>query len=87
VGRGPDNIVIRYPFICTDHYGRSALMFSDEGPAEAMRRSIASAFWELLLQVPEDLADFEHRVYHSGAGVWLAYGCKFGHVYCEESQE
>jgi hypothetical protein len=74
-----------YPFICTDHYGRSSLMFSAEGPGEPLRSSIASAFWGLLLQSAEELEDFEHRVYHLGAGVWLEYGCKFGHVYCEQS--
>jgi hypothetical protein len=78
---------ICYPFICTDHYGRSALMFSDEGPEEAVKRSIADAFWGALVQYPDDLTDFEERVYHPGAMVWLNYGCESGHLYCEESKE
>ncbi|MFO0953083.1 MAG: hypothetical protein U0835_18405 [Isosphaeraceae bacterium] len=76
-----------YPFVCTDHYGRSALMFSDEGPADERKQSIASAFWRALLLDPEDLADFEQRVYHPGASVWLEYGCDAGRVSCEESSE
>jgi hypothetical protein len=76
-----------YPFVCIDRYGRSALMFSDEGPEEEVKRSIAAAFWETLLDSPEELTDFEERVYHPGASIWLTYGCKFGHLYCDESQE
>jgi hypothetical protein len=76
-----------YPFVCIDHYGKSALMFSDEGPEDSIKQAIATAFWTTLLDVPEDLTDFEERVYHPGAGIWLTYGCKFGHLYCDESQE
>jgi hypothetical protein len=76
-----------YPFVCTDHYGRSALMFSREGPKEAAKRTIAAAFWGVLAQNPDDLTDFSQRVYHIGAGVWLNYGCESGRVYCNESDE
>jgi hypothetical protein len=76
-----------YPFVCTDHYGRSALMFSDDGPDEAVKRSIAAAFWGSLLRDPDDLADFEERVYHPGASIWLDYGCDGDRLYCEESQD
>jgi hypothetical protein len=76
-----------YPFACADRYGRSSLMFSDEGPEEAIKRAIADAFWATLLDSPEELSDFEERVYHPGASIWLTYGCKFGHLYCDESQE
>ena len=75
------------PFVCTDHYGRTALMFSDDGPDHQTRRSIASAFWRLLCQNAEDVSDFETRVYHPGAGVWLTFGCNAGDLYCEESEE
>jgi hypothetical protein len=74
-----------YPFICTDHYGKSALVFSDDGPEEAVKRSIADGFWGALAREPEDLTDFEQRVHHPGAMVWLDYGCESGRVYCEES--
>lgn len=78
---------VGYPFVCTDHYGRSALMFSDDGPDEPVKRSIAQAFWGVLLENPEQLTDFEERVYHPGASVWLSYGCERGRVYCDESDE
>lgn len=81
----PEDKLVGYPFICTDHYGRSALMFSDHGPEKTVKQAIASAFWRLLIEHPVDLADFEERVYHSGAGVWLNYGCKHSHIYCEET--
>lgn len=83
----PEGEVVCYPFVCTDHYGRTGLMFSDDGPDEAIKRSIAAGFWGLLAQEPEDVADFDERVYHPGAGVWLNYGCQDGHVYCDESNE
>jgi hypothetical protein len=76
-----------YPFICNDHYGRSALGFSDDGPEESVQRAIADAFWGLLLRDPEDLADFEQKVFHPGAGLWRDYGCASGLVYCEESPD
>lgn len=75
-----------YPFVCTDHYGRSGLGFSDEGPEESVKRAIAGAFWGLLIRDPEDLVDFEQKVYHPGAGLWLNYGCESGRVYCDESR-
>jgi hypothetical protein len=76
-----------YPFVCTDHYGRSALMFSDDGPEEPVKRSIARAFWSVLLQEPVELTDFEERIYHPGASIWLTYGCESGRVYCDEADE
>jgi hypothetical protein len=75
------------PFRCTDHYGRTGLMFSPEGPDEASQTAIASAFWSLLLQSPDDLEDFEAKVYHPGAGVWLRYECSHGEVFCDELVE
>ena len=62
-------------------------MFSDDGPDEAVKRSVAGAFWGALLRDPDDLADFEERVHHAGASIWLDYGCDCGRIYCEKSQE
>ena len=76
-----------FPFVCTDHYGKTALMFSDEGPEQSTKQRIATAFWNLLCQDPEDLADFQTRIYHPGTGVWLTYGCEDGRVYCDESED
>jgi hypothetical protein len=81
----PEGEAVCYPFICTDHYGRSALMFSDDGPEEAVKRSIAAGFWGLLMQNSEDVTDFVERV--NGPMGWLNYGCEAGRVYCEESLE
>lgn len=83
----PTDGAICYPFLCSDHYGKSALMFSDAGPEETVKQSIATAFWEALVQEPDDITDFEQRVYHPGAMVWLTYGCDSGRVYCDESEE
>jgi hypothetical protein len=83
----PEGESFCYPFISTDHYGRSALMFSDAGPGDAVKRSIADAFWDALALDAEDLTDFAERVYHTGAMVWLDFGCESGRLYCEESAE
>src|SRR5262249_55931887 len=63
-------------FECSDHYGRTGLFFSPEGPDDAARDAIARAFWHVFLRDPDNLADFEARVFHPGAGVWLDYVCK-----------
>jgi hypothetical protein len=82
-----EGAAVCYPFHCIDHYGRSGLEFSDDGPEESIKRSIAEAFWDVLIQDPDDLTDFEERVYHPGAMSWLCYGCLSGHVFCEEESE
>jgi hypothetical protein len=71
-------------FECVDYYGKTGLVFSPAGPERAIKDAIASAFWTVLLQEPNDLADFEARVFHPGAGVWLEYVCKDGEVSLEE---
>jgi hypothetical protein len=74
-----------FVFHCADHYGRTALLFSDDGPAEPTKDAIAAAFWRVLLKDPEDLANFRLRVFHPGAGVWLEYACEQGVVSRTES--
>jgi hypothetical protein len=78
---------IGFPFVCTDHYGRTAIMFSPEGPDQETQKKVAAAFWSLLLQTPDDLADFEATVYHPGAGIWMHFGCKDGEPTYEESED
>jgi hypothetical protein len=78
---------VGFPFICSDYYGRTGIMFSPEGPDHDTQAKIAAAFWSLLLKTPDDLADFEAAVYHPGAGVWLHFACKDGEPSCRESQE
>ena len=75
------------PFICTDYYGRTGLVFSPDGPDDSTQAKIAAAFWSLLLQEPDELADFEATVYHPGASIWMHFGCEDGEPSCRESQE
>jgi hypothetical protein len=76
-----------YVFCCVDHYGKSGLMFSDAGPEAAIKDSIAHAFWSLILANPNDLADYQVRMFHDGAGVWLDYECRAGHLSLTETPE
>jgi hypothetical protein len=74
-------------FECVDYYGRTGLLFSPNGPERAIQDAIANAFWIILLREPNDLADFEARVFHPGAGVWLDYACKHGELSLEERED
>jgi hypothetical protein len=76
-----------YGFCCTDHYGKSGLMFSDAGPEASTKDSIAHAFWTLILANPSDLADYQVRTFHVGAGVWLDYECRAGCISLTETPE
>jgi hypothetical protein len=74
-----------YPFICSDYYGRTRLMFSPEGPDRNKQSIIAKAFWSLLLDDPDTISDFKERVYHPGASIWMLFGCTDGVLsYSEE---
>jgi hypothetical protein len=78
---------VGFPFVCSDYYGQAGLLFSPEGPDRETQATIAAAFWSLLLQAPEDLADFEASVYHAGAGVWMHFACNAGELLYGESEE
>jgi hypothetical protein len=78
---------IGLPFTCTDYYGRAGLMFSPNGPDQDTQAKIARAFWSLLLQTPDDIADFEATVYHPGAGIWMHFGCENGEPSYSESED
>jgi hypothetical protein len=78
---------VGFPFICTDSYGRTGLMFSSDGPDQDTQAKIAAAFWSLLLRAPNDVADFEATVYHPGAGIWMHFGCQDGHPSYSESED
>jgi hypothetical protein len=82
-----DGSGVGFPFICTDYYGRTGLMFSRKGPDQDTQAKIAAAFWSLLLQSPDDVADFEATVYHPGAGIWMHFGCEDGEPCYSESEE
>lgn len=78
---------IAFPFVCADHYGRTGIMFSPEGPDQGQQVKIAQAFWSLLLLAPDDVEDFEATVYHPGADIWMHFGCKNGEPTFEESED
>jgi hypothetical protein len=75
-----------YVFHCTDHYGKTALMFSEDGPVDATKGEIASAFWSLLLSEPDELEDYRLKIFHPGTGTWLEYACEGGEVSLMESE-
>jgi hypothetical protein len=81
--RGDEAVI----FSCADHYGRTALIFSDAGPDQATKGSIAAAFWGLLLQDADDLANYRLRIFHPGACVWLEYASEDGEVSLTEFDE
>ena len=82
----PDGKLLGVPFICTDHYLRSGLMFSDEVDP-ALSNRIADAFWNLLLADPNDLPDYEDIVYHLGAGLLMKFGVENGQPFVEATEE
>jgi hypothetical protein len=83
----PRGSLVAFPIVLRDYYGRTGIMFSPEGPDQGARTQIASAFWSLLLEAPDDVADFEATVYHPGAGVLMHFGCKHGEPTFEESED
>jgi hypothetical protein len=83
----PTESAVGFPFVCTDYYGRTGLMFSTKGPGQNTQEKIAAAFWSLLLQSPDDVADHETAVYHPGAGVWMHFGCEGGEPSYSESED
>lgn len=74
------------PFGCCDHYLRTGLTFSGQEAPEVCDR-VASAFWELLLAEPHNLPDYQDKLFHSGAGYWLAFGIRNGRPFMEEHEE
>jgi len=81
------NLEDAYPFRCTDHYGKTSLLFSQEGPDSKIKAKIAAAFWNALLAEPDELADFSTRVRHLGTPVILEFGCDAGEPYCIEHDD
>lgn len=76
------------PFECSDYYGRSGLTFStDDPPDHDIQETIANGFWDLLLMDPTDVADYEDRMNHSGAGVWIRFGVENGEPFMNEDPD
>ncbi|WP_442509505.1 hypothetical protein SH528x_001081 [Novipirellula sp. SH528] len=79
---------IAVPFDCSDHYGRTSLMFSsDDEPPLELRSEIANAFFGLMLDEPDSLIDYDNRLFHSGAGFWIEFGVSQGEPYFDESAD
>lgn len=78
----PD-LAVGYPFVFTDYYACSRLMFSDEGPADEIKAEIAAAFWSALLDDADDLEDFEIEIHHFPWPGTMVLGCSAGRVYQE----
>ncbi len=82
-----------YPFACRDFLGRSHLQFSVEEPDQNACRPIDGAFWRLFLRALDDREDFEVQVNaplrEDNIERWVdrESGCKFGHIYRDESLE
>lgn len=80
-----DKSNVAVPFDCSDHYGRTSLLFSsDDEPPSELRAEIADAFYGLMLHEPESVADYENRLFHSGAGFWIDFGISHGEPYFDE---
>ncbi len=74
-------------FECSDHYGKTSLLFSPEEENAALMERVADAFWGVLLSEPDQLEDFEVSVMHSGAPITLHFGCENGEPYCRETPD
>lgn len=81
-----DNLSV--PFVCTDYYCRTALMFSsDDPPDDSVRATIADGFWSLLLSSPADVVDYESRMFHPGICRWIEFGVAYGEPYSIEAED
>ncbi|WP_425618630.1 hypothetical protein NA78x_002339 [Anatilimnocola sp. NA78] len=76
------------PFEVSDYYGRTSLMFSSEdAPSQELQAEIATAFWSLLMSEPAELEDYEDRMDHVGAGVWIRFGVENGEPFMFEDSD
>lgn len=81
-----DNLAV--PFGCIDHYCRTSLMFSSEdAPSAEIQDFIAERFWTFLLSEPSALVDYEARMFHSGACIWIRYGVESGEPFMIETED
>jgi hypothetical protein len=80
-----DGQLLGIPFECTDYYGRSLLIFSGNAPAQPLIDQIANAFWQIMLEEPQDLPESIDHYYHVGAGVEMRFGVRDGEPFTEEA--
>ena len=62
-----------YPFVCTDYDGQAALLFSPYGPGQPVQRKISSDFWNLMLENPFNLFDYDSSARLDGVDVHFGY--------------
>ena len=79
--------LVGIPFECTDYYGRSMLIFSGDAPPQSFIDRIAGAFWQMLLEQPDDLPEYTDRFSHLGAGCDVRFGVRDGEPFMEEISE
>lgn len=76
------------PFHCTDYYCKSALIFSDcNPPDQAVQELIATRFWSLLFSDVPNVVDYESRMFHSGACIWIRFGVSDGEPYIRKEED
>lgn len=81
-----DNLAI--PFHCTDYYCKSALIFSDEDPPDpTVQEMIANRFWSFLFSDAASIVDYESRMFHSGACVWIRFGIEGGEPFIRRDED
>jgi hypothetical protein len=77
-------------FICCDYYGASEILFEEPAPhaepriAPDVRRRLAAALWDLVLEDPADVPEYTDRLCHAGAGVWIRFGIRRGRPFMIE---
>lgn len=74
------------PFVCRDVYLKTLLFFSGNEAPDVCER-IANAFWGLLLSEPDNVIDYEDRMFHLGTGVWLVFGIAGGKPFVREEED
>jgi hypothetical protein len=82
-----DGQFVGIPFECRDYYGRSLLMFSGDAPPKPLMDRISNAFWQILLEQPQDLPEYADHYYHTGAGVEVRFGVRDGEPFMQEVAE
>lgn len=81
-----DNLTV--PFVCTDYYCKSSLIFSaDDQPDPSIQELIAIRFWSLLFSDAPDVVDYESRMFHSGACIWIRFGIDDGEPFIRREED
>lgn len=74
------------PFVLHDYYLRTAFLFGESLQDRTLKVAIARSFYELLLADPCNVADFDFRKDHLGAGITMVGGIVQGQVQYDEER-